>query len=180
MLIWPFPWKYPLPPLLDPLQIRADPDIVHHRYYVDDNYRAMRSFRTTTRRRVNVICSHTNNPLTPLRAFWATLTMNFLTPRGGACGFPVGTLNYLGALKKEPLTSREDHSRQLYERHGFLFGSDNVREALGIWDVLFFGQPRLLAVDFRTDLALAECTLPIIRRRRGWLPNPAWNKISAV
>ena len=143
-------------------------------------YRAIRSFRTTTGRRVNVIGSHTNNPLTPLRAFWSTLTMNFLTPRGGACGFPVGTLHRVGALKKEPLTGREQHSRELYERHGFLFGSDNVREALGAWEVLFFGQPRLLAIDFRTDLTVAQCPLPITRRKRGWLPDPAWNKTGAV
>ncbi|KIM38599.1 hypothetical protein M413DRAFT_447801 [Hebeloma cylindrosporum] len=45
MLIWPLPWKYGLPTPLDPLEIRDHPDIVHQRYYLDEDYRRLRSFR---------------------------------------------------------------------------------------------------------------------------------------
>ncbi|KAF8797803.1 hypothetical protein BYT27DRAFT_7178887 [Phlegmacium glaucopus] len=43
-LLWPLPWRYRLPIPLDPLEIRDHPDIVHQRYYVEENYRRLRSF----------------------------------------------------------------------------------------------------------------------------------------
>lgn len=42
MLFWPIPWKYALPSLLESLQIRNNPTIVHDRYYVQENYRILR------------------------------------------------------------------------------------------------------------------------------------------
>ncbi|KAF9554349.1 hypothetical protein CPC08DRAFT_753718 [Agrocybe pediades] len=41
-LLWPFPWKYRLEELMDPMEIKSDPNIVHHRYYVEENYRLLR------------------------------------------------------------------------------------------------------------------------------------------
>ena len=43
-LLWPLPWWYRLPAPLDPLEIRDFPDIVHQRYYVEENYWRLRSF----------------------------------------------------------------------------------------------------------------------------------------
>ncbi|KAF8922212.1 hypothetical protein CPB85DRAFT_1247282 [Mucidula mucida] len=41
-LFWPVPWKFRLPPLLDPIAIRDDRLLVHRRYYVETNHRALR------------------------------------------------------------------------------------------------------------------------------------------
>jgi hypothetical protein len=43
MLLWPIPWKYTLPPLFDPLQIRGTPEPVLYRYDVDKKYKLLRS-----------------------------------------------------------------------------------------------------------------------------------------
>ena len=137
-------------------------------------FRTMRSFRTRTGRRVNVVCSHTNMSITPLRSFWSTLTMNFLTTRGGTCGFPSATLERVGALKRLPLSSKETASRDAYVARGFTFASSELHDILELWDVLFFGERRVLAVDFRTDITAPQSMLPIIHTNRGWLPNRRW------
>ena len=137
-------------------------------------YRAIRSFRTTTGRRVNVVGSHTNTPITPLRSFWATISMNFLTPRGAVCGFPSTTPRRVGALKRGKLTDRESHSCSIYQKRGFTFESADAGEALGFWDVLFFGELQVLVADFRTQYDQPRCPLPIKRTIRGWLPDETW------
>ena len=43
-LPWPLPWRYRLPTPLDPLEIRDHPNMVHQRYYPEENYRRLRSF----------------------------------------------------------------------------------------------------------------------------------------
>ncbi|KAF8067936.1 hypothetical protein FPV67DRAFT_1581699, partial [Lyophyllum atratum] len=43
-ILWPLPWQFRLPTPLDPLEIRDHPDIVHQRYYVEQNFRRLRSF----------------------------------------------------------------------------------------------------------------------------------------
>ena len=137
----------------------------------------MRSFRTTTGRRVNVIGSHTNTPITPIRSFWSTLTMNFLTPRGGSCGFPSGTLRRLAAVCRQALTTREKRGRDIYTERNFVFGCAQTREVLRVWDVLFFGEPKVLAVDFGTDPAAPRRPLPVRPAPRGWLPDASWKYV---
>ncbi|RDX53624.1 hypothetical protein OH76DRAFT_1308788, partial [Lentinus brumalis] len=66
---------------------------------LEENFRSLRTLRTPTGRRVNVVRSHANNPISPLRCFWSTLTMNFLTPDGCVCAFPSATLARQGAIK---------------------------------------------------------------------------------
>ena len=100
--------------------------------------------------------------------------MNFITPKGAVCGFPSATLRRIGALKRGKLTDREDHSRSRYQERGFTFDTADAGEALGFWDVLFFGELQVLAVDFRSDYNAEPCPLPINRTGRGWLPNHTW------
>ncbi|KAI0745184.1 hypothetical protein C8Q76DRAFT_607138, partial [Earliella scabrosa] len=56
-------------------------------------------FRTPTGRHVDIVRSSTSNPVTPLRAFWTTLVMNFLTPDGCVCGYPGGTMARHGFIR---------------------------------------------------------------------------------
>lgn len=139
-------------------------------------YRTMRNFRTPKGGRVNVVCSHANFPLSPLRSFWTSLMMNFLTPQGAVCGFPSATLKRQGALKVEPLSNREDRSVDRYRRRGFTFHGEELRRELDMWDYNFFGEQRLLAVDFRLEFDDVHCSLPIMRTNRGWLPDDNWKR----
>lgn len=137
-------------------------------------YRTMRSFRTPTRRRVNVVCSHTNTPLTPLRSFWSTLSMNILTPDGAVCGFPSSTLSCTAALRTKSLTPREDKARNRYEQRGFTFDSDHTRDTFDFWDVLFFGEFTPLTINFRSDFSAPLHWSPLSQTPRGWLPERSW------
>ncbi|KAH9487106.1 hypothetical protein JR316_0001174 [Psilocybe cubensis] len=42
MLLWPFPWKYPLPPPLSVQELLDDPDIVFNRRHTEVNYVTLR------------------------------------------------------------------------------------------------------------------------------------------
>lgn len=137
-------------------------------------FRTMRSYRTRLDQRVNVICSPSNNPITPLRYFWSTIMGNFVIPDGALCGFPSGTLNGRGVLKVDGLTLREVATLDKYEERGFVFGGEELRRELDVWDYIFFGQRRLLAVDFRRDHKDARKDFPVFRTERGWIPDDKW------
>lgn len=137
-------------------------------------FRTMQSFRTPLMRRVNVVCSPSNNPITPLRHFWTTIMENFLTPDGCLCAFPSGTLDMRGATKLDPLMSRELETLAVYEERGFVFGGEELRRELDVWDYIFFGQRQLLAVDFRRNLGARRHKLPVFQTERGWVPNDGW------
>ncbi len=136
-------------------------------------FRAMRTFRTTTGRRVNVISSRSRNPITPLRFFWSSLMMNFITPDSCLCGFPSATLVHRGTLKLEPPGGWERAVRRRYESRGFTFDG-SLRDALDMWDYMFFGEQNLLALDFRNDFAEPRALMPLRTTVRGWLPDPEW------
>ncbi len=141
------------------------------------NFRTLRTLRTPTGRRVNVVRSHANNPISPLRCFWSTLTMNFLTPDGCVCGCPSGTLRRQAVVKLEPLNDREQRARQRYERRGYTFGETPLRNDLDTWDYIFFGEHQLLALDFRKKFNLPRPYYPIKATRRGWLSDERWKVI---
>ncbi|TFK87791.1 hypothetical protein K466DRAFT_446806, partial [Polyporus arcularius HHB13444] len=61
--------------------------------------RSVRRFYTPNGRRVDVIRSPSNNAITPLRFFWSSAVMNFISPDACFCGFPRATLARRGALK---------------------------------------------------------------------------------
>ncbi|TFK79344.1 hypothetical protein K466DRAFT_438712, partial [Polyporus arcularius HHB13444] len=61
--------------------------------------RSVRRFYTSSGRRIDVIRSPSNNAITPLRFFWSSAVMNFISPDACFCGFPRATLVRRGALK---------------------------------------------------------------------------------
>ncbi|RDX53639.1 hypothetical protein OH76DRAFT_1307484, partial [Lentinus brumalis] len=61
--------------------------------------RDVRTLYTPSGRRVDVIRSPSTSPITPLRFFWSTTVINFMTPDAYVCGFPHATLSRLGVLK---------------------------------------------------------------------------------
>ena len=137
-------------------------------------FSAMRSFRTPTNRRVNVICSHSINPVSPLRHFWATIMANFITPDGCVCSFPTGTLALRGAPRVEPLCSREEAALVKYSQRGFHI-DETVRDELDVWEYMFFGEQRLLAMSFRPAVEHEERSpLPIRQEARGWITDHFW------
>lgn len=141
------------------------------------NFRSLRTLRTPTGRRVNVVRSHANSPISPIRCFWSTLTMNFLTPDGCVCAFPSATLSRQGAVKLEPLTLKEEHAMKRYTERGYTFGGDILRDQLDSWDYIFFGEPHLLAIDFRKKVEHTRPYYPVRPTRRGWLSDDRWKVV---
>ncbi|KAI0746096.1 hypothetical protein C8Q76DRAFT_586729, partial [Earliella scabrosa] len=60
---------------------------------VANGIKEVQIFATRTGRRVDVIRSPVCTPIYPLLFYWTTLVMNFITPGGCFCGYPVETLN---------------------------------------------------------------------------------------
>lgn len=143
-------------------------------------FRAIRKFRTPANRRVNVLCSHSNNPVSPLRYLWSSLLMNFITPDGFVCGFPSATLERRGALRLEPLTGREDAALERYRSRGFDFDAEGLRESLDMWDYIFFGERVLLSMDFRVEFGAVRRGLPLKATARGWLMDAGWKMRTTV
>ncbi len=137
--------------------------------------RRVRAFRTPNNRRVHVICSLSNNPITPLRFYFSSLLMNFLTPDGCVCGFPTATLDRVGVLKGTRLSECEQAEFKKYRRRGFRFDTTPLRQALDMWDFVFFGERDVLFTDFRFNVSEPQPTLPIRRTVRGWVPNPRYS-----
>ena len=138
-------------------------------------FSAMRSFRTPLGRRVNVIRSHSVNPISPLRHFFTTFMANFIAPDYCVCAFPTGTLQRRGAPRVEPLCERENTALIEYERRGFLAHED-LRDTLDMWEYIFFGERNLLALSFREALAENDSVaLPITSTVRGWVVPDNWN-----
>ena len=98
--------------------------------------------------------------------------MNFLTPDACVCGYPSATLKRLGALKLgERMTTRENAALERYKKRGFTFAGAELHDELDLWDVLFFGEQTILAVDFRKETGSRPGWLPIAPTTRGWLPH---------
>ena len=140
--------------------------------YVVKGLRDVRKFVTPTGKHVDVIRSPTYSPVTPLRFFWSTLVMNFITPRACVCGFPSATMQRIGVLKQGLLRPRDHVAIAKYrDERGFYFVGDQWRKALDMWDHLFFGERDLIAIDYRVSPSDEVPTLPIRYTVRGWVPN---------
>lgn len=134
--------------------------------------RSVRKFVTRTGQRVDVIRSPTGSPITPLRFFWSTLVMNFLTPHACVCGYPSATLERIGVLKQGPLRVRDNTAVAKYrDRRDFYFVGNEWRSALDMWDHLFFGERNLIALDYRISPGTGSAALPIQFTARGWVPS---------
>lgn len=130
----------------------------------------VKTFSTPSGRSVDVVRSPSNNPITPLRFFWSTTIMNFLTPDACVCGFPSATFNHAGVLKLGAMRERDAQAVRVYEGRGYTFRGDEMRELLDMWEYLFFGERNALVCDFRVDVHGTTPPLPIRRTSRGWVP----------
>ncbi|RPD53772.1 hypothetical protein L226DRAFT_525847 [Lentinus tigrinus ALCF2SS1-7] len=154
----------------------ADGPAADHPTPADDDHdfpppRQVQTYYTPTGRRVDVIRSPSNNPITPLRFFWSTHLMNFLTPTACVCAFHSATLLRQGALKNTRLNSRDRAAKAKYEDRLFTFHGEELRTQLDVWDYLFFGELKPLVMDLRMKFSDAKTHLPIRRSIRGWVPN---------
>ncbi|RDX52801.1 hypothetical protein OH76DRAFT_1323056, partial [Lentinus brumalis] len=87
------------PVLLDP-RAHPTPKPVDPRTHASaKDWRSVKTLYTATGRKIDVIRSPANNSMTPLRFFWSTLVMNFLTPDACVCGYPSITFQRFGILK---------------------------------------------------------------------------------
>ncbi len=188
--------KAPLVPYNDGHPDEPDPDHDEHRssdsdsgtgYASDDSgngsisplppvavakgIRDVRTLYTPSGRRVDVIRSPSTSPITPLRFFWSTAVINFITPDAYVCGFPHATLSRLGVLKQGALRRRDKAAIAKYEQRGYSFLGQEWREMADTWDYLFFGQRNALVVDFRLYFQDNMAVLPIKRTSRGWVPS---------
>ncbi len=133
--------------------------------------RDVRTLYTPSGRRVDVIRSPSNSPITPLRFFWSTAVMNFMTPNAYVCGYPVLTLDRLGILKHGKLRPRDKAAIAKYEGRGYHFIGEEWRDMMDTWDYLFFGQREALVIDFRLRIHDPTAVLPIKKTSRGWVPS---------
>lgn len=151
------------------------PSLLHSK-----GFRTMRSYRTDTNRRVNVVCSHSINPVSPLRHFWTSLMTNFLTPDACVCGFPSATLQRSAVTRLyQPLSLRECTALEQYTQRGFAFDQDGLRSTLDPWDYMFVGEKRLLALYFREHPREPVGRLPIRHTPRGWIADDQWKRNSS-
>lgn len=140
--------------------------------YIVKGLRDVRKFVTPTGLYVDVIRSPTASPVTPLRFFWSTLVMNFITPTACVCAYPSATLARTGVLKQGKLRPRDRAAIAKYEdERGFFFVGDEWRDAVDMWDYLFFGERNLLALDYRVSPSEPRADLPVTHTPRGWVPS---------
>ncbi len=138
-------------------------------------FRTSRTFVTPSGLYVNVVSSPSNNPITPLRFFWSSLMMNFITPDACVCGYPSATLLRLGTLGIDESSLQQRIILERYRARGFNFADgEALRNALDMWDSVFFGQLKLLAMDFRDTIDAPRRRIPILCTVRGWLADREW------
>ncbi len=130
-------------------------------------------FRTPTGRLVDVVRSPTGSPLSPLRAFWSTLVVNFLTPDGCGCGFPSGTLRKRGFVKSGFLTVRDQVAIDKYRNRGFVTLYDPWVEELDADEhspFTAFGDVDVTIIYFRPQAEAPYPSLPVYHTSDGcWI-----------
>ncbi len=147
----------------------------------DDSYEPLESlgvkdvrrFCSTSGRRVDVICSCSNNPIESLSRFWTSLVVNFLRPDGCVNGFPRSTLGGHGELKSD-LTDCDRLAVGKYEERGFVLTAQQVRNDGDLWEDTFLGRREVLVWPFRSQVSKTWPVLPIGRSDQGWFVCPYW------
>lgn len=129
----------------------------------------VRKFLTPSGLTVDVIRSPSGSPITPLRFFWSTLVMNFLTPQACVCGYPSATLQGVGIMKRAPIRRRDNAAKDKYISREFRFVGEEHRDQVDMWDHLFFGERSLVEIDFRTSPEDPRALLPLKYTSRGWV-----------
>ncbi|KAI0745891.1 hypothetical protein C8Q76DRAFT_790209 [Earliella scabrosa] len=145
--------------------------------------REVHRFRTPTGRYVDVIRSSMSSPVTPIRAFWSTLVMNFITPDGCACGFPRGTLDRRGAVRGELNVEKDRVAADKYAERGFHFTGGPWSRSLSdpsTWDVDYFGDIDAIVLPYRLRLRDELHSMPIVRTKRGWRIKLPFPRISSI
>ena len=131
----------------------------------------VRRFRTKTGLLVDVIRSPVDSPVYPIQSFWGTLVTNFITPDGGACGFPHGTLRRKGYAKAGLISDGDYAALTKYAARGFLLEEDEWWADLedpSTWDDDYFGDTTAAVLSFRRHLHDPDPPFPIFHTKRGW------------
>ncbi|KAI0709398.1 hypothetical protein C8Q76DRAFT_799407 [Earliella scabrosa] len=138
-------------------------------------------FRTSTGRSIDIVRSATNSPITPIRTFWTTLLMNFITPDACACGFPTATLARTGAFRGNPAFEKDALAKAKYDLRGFNFVGGRQSRYIAdpsTWDFDYFGDINAMILGFRLQPKDSLGACPVIRTKRGWRIKQPFPRIS--
>lgn len=134
----------------------------------------VRSFRSRTGSKVDVIRSPVQNPVFPLHFYWTTLLMNIVTPDGCLCGYPAQTMNGDGITRGAMLTQKEEAAVEKYRRRGFKLLTKDWWETMddpANWTLDYFGDVSAMGLTFRLHANDDVLPFPVIRTQRGWWVN---------
>ncbi|KAI0698721.1 hypothetical protein C8Q76DRAFT_698164 [Earliella scabrosa] len=143
--------------------------------HIANGIRDIRTYTTSTGRRVDVIRSPVNNPIFPLQFYWTTLVMNVVTPDGCVCGYPTYTLQGKGLVRGGLLTDKERAAMAKYENRGFQLTQRDwwqVMEGPSNWTMDYFGDITALGASFKNAVTDPYPSFPLVNTRRGWHDKP--------
>ncbi|PIL26250.1 hypothetical protein GSI_12006 [Ganoderma sinense ZZ0214-1] len=133
--------------------------------------RRVRRYLTSTGKRIEIIQSRCPNAAEPLRYFWSSLVVNFITPHGAVCAFPTHTLAGKGLVEGE-LHDKGVRAKKKYEDRGFQFDERAYWQAgwgLEPGPANVFSNVPLLVLDFQSVWRSAPFPLPIRPLGSRWL-----------
>lgn len=136
----------------------------HSYRYGNTGISGVRCYCTDTGKRIDVIRSECDNATAPLRYFWSSLLVNFITYRGAVCGFPKHTLSREGLVTDSELSSKAISARSKYEARGVRFTEvASWRSEPGAEDARTFSISAMSILDFYTVWPCTPHPLPISR-----------------
>ncbi len=131
----------------------------------------VRSFRSKTGLKVDVIRSPVQNPVFPLQFYWTTLLMNIITPDGCLCGYPARTMAGEGVARGAMLTQKEEAAAEKYFRRGYQLVKKDWWEVMddpANWTLDYFGDVSALGLTFRSQAHDEVLPFPVMHTKRGW------------
>lgn len=131
----------------------------------------VRSFRSRTGMKVDVIRSPVQNPVFPLQFYWTTLLMNMITPDGCLCGYPSRMMIREGVTRGSLLTPKEEVAAEKYRGRGFRVEKKDWWEVMddpANWTLDYFGDVSALGLTFRLRVEDGVLSFPLIHTKRGW------------
>ncbi len=135
--------------------------------------REVRKFYSSTDCRIDVIRAPTNNPVLAIKQFWSPLLMNFLRPDACMCGFPLTTLEGIGALKAS-MSRRDAIAAAKYIARGFTLAVNSPLHDDDYWEDAFFGSRSALAMPYRRHPTDSKPPFPVVHTDRGWAFPASW------
>ena len=132
----------------------------------------VRRYVTWIGRNLDVIQSTTCNPATPLLYFWSSVVVNFITPYGAVCVFPMNTLNHRGLVADISYSEKLVAARKKYETRGFEFAEVDVWGPISpitaLGDRVLSDRP-ILGLNFNTVWPVDACKPPLVRECQCWI-----------